>query len=176
MIEKIYDLAEIKKLASQNIEKGALTKDYALDLEQAHRLLNEALATEVVCVLRYRHHAITVQGIDYHSVKQEFIEHAEQEEQHMLMIAERITQLDGNPEFDLKDVLKNSATEFTYDNTLEEMIKTDLIAERVAIMVYHKLINWFGDKDPTTRIMLEKILKQEEDHANDLADFLHANK
>ncbi|MFZ2315729.1 MAG: ferritin-like domain-containing protein [Gammaproteobacteria bacterium] len=176
MIEKIYDLAEIKKLASQSIEKGALTKDYALDLKQAHRLLNEALATEVVCVLRYRHHAITVKGIDYHPVQQEFIEHAQQEEQHMLMIAERINQLDGNPEFDLKDVLKNSATEFTYDDTLEDMIKTDLIAERVAIMVYHKLITWFGDKDPTTRIMLEHILKQEEDHANDLADFLHSNK
>ena len=169
-----YDIEKIKRQAKESIGQGALTTDYALDVKEACALLNEALATEIMCVLRYQHHAISAKGIDSKEVKEEFSEHAEEEAEHMLMIAERINQLGGEPNFDPKFVVENSTTEYGQATTLIDMIKDDLVAERIAIMVYRKLIAWFGDKDSTTRIMLEKILKQEEDHANDLADFLES--
>jgi bacterioferritin len=171
----IYNIDAIKKIAGHDITKGALTDDYPLDLEQTYQLLNEALATEIICVLRYTHHAMTVKGIDYHPVRDEFLEHAQQEQIHMQTIAERIDQLGGNPDFNPASVINNAAIEYTNDRSLMDMLKSDLIAERVAIILYKKLITWFGDKDPTTRVMLESILKQEEDHANNLADFMHAN-
>lgn len=175
MPNDIYDLSAIKSQAKKNIVKGAVTEDYPLDLKQAHSLLNEALATEIMCVLRYRAHAIAAHGEDYSQVKAEFIEHAKEEEEHMLMIAERINQLNGEPDFSPANVIKNAATEYGNAKSLEEMIEANLVAERIVIPIYRKLIAWFGDKDPTTRIMLEHILEQEEDHANDLADFLHSN-
>ena len=170
-----YNIEKIKLAAQESIRGGALTADYPLDPNDACSLLNEALATEIMCVLRYRHHAISVKGIDNKAVKAEFIEHAEQEEQHMLMLAERINQLGGEANFNPQFVIEHSTTEYGHANTLIDMLKEDLVAERIAVMVYHKLIEWFGDKDPTTRRMLERILEQEEEHANDLADMLYSD-
>lgn len=169
---QVYNLNEMKRLAKESIDDGAVTKDYHLNLKEAHKLLNEALATEIMCVLRYRHHQIIAKGIDYPQIADEFKEHAEQEEQHMLMLAERINQLGGNPDFNPNSVMQRTATEYGSATTLKDMIKEDLIAERIVIMIYHKLIHWFGTEDPTTRRMLEDILKDEEDHANELADLL----
>lgn len=166
------NLDEIKKQAEQSLEAGAVTQDYPLNIEQACKLLNEALATEIMCVLRYRHHQIIAKGIDRPQVADEFEEHAESEEKHMLMIANRINQLGGNPDFNPSTVSQRTATDYGKGTTLAEMIKEDLIAERIVIIVYRKMIEWFGAGDPTTRRMLEEILEDEEDHANDLADLL----
>jgi bacterioferritin len=167
-----YNVNKIRDEAKQSIESGAVTKDYRLDVEMACQLLNEALATEILCVLRYRHHEIIAKSIDFPQVAAEFKEHAEQEEQHMMMVAERINQLGGNPDFNPDTITKRSATEYGKGTTLDEMIKEDLIAERIAISIYRKLISWFGDSDPTTRRMLEAILEDEEDHADELAALL----
>jgi bacterioferritin len=171
-----YNLAEIKKQARQSIDNGAVTKDYPLDLNQAYKLLNSALATEIMCVLRYRHHQIIAKGIDRPQVAAEFKEHAEDEERHMMMIAERINQLGGNPDLNPGTVLARTATEYGSGTDLLKLVEEDLIAERIAIMVYRELIAWFGKGDPTTRRMLEKILKDEEDHADDLSDLLTTRK
>jgi bacterioferritin len=167
-----YNINDIRKAANLSLQDGAVTKDYPLDLNQACKLLNEALATEILCVLRYRHHQIIAKGINSIQVAAEFEEHALQEEQHMLMIAERINLLGGNPDFNPATIMQRSATEFGTGTNLQAMIKEDLVAERIAIMVYRKLIDWFGQADPTTRRMLEIILEQEEEHANDLSDLL----
>jgi bacterioferritin len=166
------DLNLVKKQAKQSIDEGPVTKDYSLDLEEAYKLLNDALATEILCVLRYRHHQIIAKSIDRIQVSQEFEEHAKAEEKHMLMIGERIDQLGGNPDFNPATIMSRTATEYGSGTTLKEMIQEDLVAERVVIMIYRKMIEWFGEKDPTTRRMLEDILEDEEDHANDLADLL----
>lgn len=171
-----YNIAEIRKEANKSITDGAVTADYPLDIEEACKLLNDALATEILCVLRYRHHQIIAKGIDCIQVAAEFEEHALEEEQHMIMIAERIDQLGGNPDFNPATVMQRTATEFGTGSDLETLIKEDLVAERIAIMVYRKLIEWFGEKDPTTRRMLEFILEQEEEHATDLADLLPLKK
>lgn len=167
-----YDIAKIRNEANQSLEKGAVTKDYPLDIKQACRLLNEALATEILCVLRYRHHEIIAKGIDFPQVAAEFKEHAEEEHRHMLMIAERINQLGGNPDFNPETIKERSATEYGKGNDLQTMIKEDLIAERIAISVYRSMIAWFGESDPTTRRMLETILEDEENHADELAALL----
>lgn len=169
-----YTLAEIRKKARESLEQGAVTQDYPLDIEEACKHLNDALATEIMCVLRYRHHQIIAKGIDYPQVAAEFAEHAGDEERHMMMIAERIDQLGGNPDFNPGTVMQRTATEYGTGDGLLELVKEDLIAERIAIMTYRELINWFGSHDPTTRRMLEDILKDEEDHANDLSDLLIA--
>ena len=166
-------LEEIQKEAKKSINEGAVTQDYPLDLNQAYKLLNDALATEIMCVMRYRHHQIIAKGIDKPQVAAEFEEHAEDEFRHMMMIAERINQLGGNPDFNPGTILDRTATEYgKAEKDLPKLIEEDLVAERIAIMVYRELITWFGTDDPTTRRMLEDILKDEEDHANDLADLL----
>ncbi len=170
----VYNLDDIKKQAKQSIYNGSVTEDYPLDIEEACQLLNEALATEIMCVLRYRHHQIIAKGIDKPQVAAEFAEHAVDEERHMMMLAERIDQLGGNPDLNPATVSQRTATEYGTGRDLLKLIEDDLIAERIAIMVYRKLIDWFGTKDPTTRRMLEDILKDEEDHANDLSDLLSA--
>jgi bacterioferritin len=163
---------EIRKSAAQSIECGAVTDDYPLDLNVAYKILNEALASEILCVLRYRHHQITAKGIDFPQVAAEFKEHAESESEHMLMIAERIDQLGGDPDFNPDTLTKRAASQYGSATDLYTMIKDDLIAERIVIEVYRKMINWFGEADPTTRRMLEHILQDEEEHANDLSDLL----
>ncbi|MGL6029587.1 MAG: ferritin-like domain-containing protein [Legionella sp.] len=167
-----FNLAEIKKLARQSLDEGAVTQDYPLDLKQAHKILNDALATEIMCVLRYRHHQIIAKGIDRPQVAAEFEEHALDEERHMLMIAERINQLGGDPDFNPATVMQRTATDFGGGGDLLKLVEEDLIAERIAIMVYREMIEWFGRGDPTTRRMLEEILQDEEEHADDLSDLL----
>lgn len=169
------DIKKIQDEAKQSIRQGAVTKDYPLDLNQVHHYLNVALATEIMCVMRYRHHQIISKGIDKKEVAEEFEEHAKEEEQHMLMIAERINQLGGNPNFDPSTYVEHAITQYGSATSLIDMIKDDLIAERIVISAYREMIEWFGVHDSTTRIMLEKILKDEEEHANDLADLLHSN-
>lgn len=171
-----YNLDEIRRLAKQSLDDGSVTQDYSLDINEACRLLNAALATEIMCVLRYRHHQIIARGIDRPQVAAEFLEHAQDEERHMMMIAERINQLGGNPDFNPGTVPQRTATEYGTGTDLFKLIEEDLIAERIAIMVYRQLIDWFGTADPTTRRMLEEILKDEEDHADDLSDLLGAKK
>ena len=167
-----YNLEEIKKLAEESLDQGAVTQDYPLDINEACKFLNAALATEIMCVLRYRHHQIIAKGIDRPQVVAEFEEHALDEERHMMMIAERINQLGGNPDFNPITIAQRTATEYGTGTNLLTLVKEDLVAERIAIMVYRELIEWFGTGDPTTRRMLEEILKDEEDHADDLSDLL----
>ncbi len=170
--EMPINLAEIKKMAKQSLDQGALTQDYPLNLEQVYKLLNDALATEIMCVLRYRHHQVIAKGIDKPQVAAEFLEHADDEQRHMMMIAERINQLGGNPDFNPATIAQRTATEYGTGQDLLKLVEEDLVAERIAIMVYREMIEWFGSSDPTTRRMLEEILKDEEDHADDLSDLL----
>lgn len=167
-----FNLTEIRNQARKSLDRGAVTADYPLDIKQACELLNSALATEIMCVLRYRHHQIIARGIDRPQVAAEFAEHAVDEERHMMMIAERINQLGGNPDFNPGTVLQRTATEYGTGSDLMKLVEEDLVAERIAIMTYRELIEWFGNADPTTRRMLEEILKDEEDHANDLSDLM----
>lgn len=167
-----HDIVEIRKHATQSMGSGAVTLGYSLDIPEACRILNQALASELLCVLRYRHHQIAAKGIDFPQVAAEFKEHADSEESHALMIAARISQLGGKADFDPAKITERSTTEFGNATDLQAMIKEDLIAERIAIEVYRKDIQWFGADDPTTRRMLEGILADEEDHADDMADLL----
>jgi bacterioferritin len=171
----LYNVDELRKTARQSVEEGPITKDYSLDRQEACQLLNEALASEILCVLRYRHHQIIAKGIDYPQVAEEFAEHAANEHEHMMMIAERIDQLGGDPDFNPTTIANRSATEYGSSGSevqLTELIKEDLVAERIVIEIYRKLISYFGNADPTSRRMFEEILEDEEEHANDLADLL----
>ncbi|MBV9385347.1 MAG: bacterioferritin [Chroococcidiopsidaceae cyanobacterium CP_BM_ER_R8_30] len=174
---KLYDLNQVRQEARQSIEQGAVTKDYPLDREQVFQLMNEALASEILCVLRYRHHQIIAKGINFPQVAAEFAEHAADEQEHMMAIAERIDQLGGDPDFNPATIANRSATEYGSSGAqieLVELIKEDLVAERIVIEVYRKLIHYFGNADPTSRRLFEEILKDEEDHASDLSDLIAA--
>lgn len=170
--EAIFNISKIREEAIRSMDQGAVTADYPLDVEQACSYLNRALASEILCVLRYRHHQIVAKGINKPQVANEFREHAESEEKHMLQIAERIDQLGGNPDLNPATIYERSATEYGKNTDLISMIRDDLVAERIAIEVYRQMISWFGSGDPTTRRMLEEILADEEEHATDLADLL----
>ena len=164
----------IRERARQEIMKGPVTKEYPLDRRRAVALLNEALATELVCVLRYQFHYFMATGIHSQSVKAEFKEHASEEQEHAERIAERIKQLGGKPEMN-PDVLSGlSHSEYREGTSLADMIREDLIAERIAIDSYREMIAFFGDRDPTSRILMEEILAKEEEHADDLTDLLFA--
>ena len=154
------------------------TAGYAADRENVIETLNEALATELVCVLRYMRHYFMAQGIASKSVANEFLEHATEEQEHANRIAERITQLNGEPDFDPKNLATRSHSEYIAGQDLPDMLREDLIAERIAIESYSEVIRYIGDKDPTTRRMLEEILAVEEEHAMDMADLLdlHSTK
>jgi len=169
---ELFNLEEVKRQAKQSLESGAVTTDYSLDINEAIKHLNDALATEIMCVLRYRHHQVIAKGINRPQVAAEFLEHALDEERHMMMLAERINQLGGDPDFNPQTIAARTATEYGSGTDLLKLIEEDLIAERIAIMVYRQLIQWFGLHDSTTRRLLEEILKDEEDHANDLSDLL----
>ena len=172
----LTDVTELRRRARQHIEKGALTDNYQGDVQQTIDLLQTALATEIVCVLRYTMHAVAATGIDSESVKDEFTQHAKEEQGHMLEIAERINQLGGTPNFNPEGLHTRSASEYGRAGNLIEMIKENLVAERIAIEHYRELVRFFGEKDPTTRIMMEGILAQEEEHANDMHDLLVAHE
>lgn len=168
----ISDIKELRKRAREHIEKGAVTEGYKVDRKTAIKLLNEALATEIVCVLRYKYHYYAATGIHSEGVKAEFLEHAGEEQQHADQLAERITQLGGEPNMNPEGMLTRSHSEYVEGKNIVEMIKEDLVAERIAIESYSEMIRFFGDGDPTSRRMLEEILAKEEEHANDLADLL----
>ena len=170
----IKNISEIRARARQKIEDGAMTDNYGLDKDQAVAVLNEALATELVCVLRYRFHYFAASGINSAGIAQEFLEHANEEQVHADQIAERIKQLGGKPEMSPEFIAKNSHSEYVEGTSLADMMREDLIAERIAIETYREMIRYFGKKDPTTRRMLEEILAKEEEHADELADLLFA--
>lgn len=164
----LSDIQELRRRARQHIEKGVVTTSYEGDLETVWRILNQALATELVCVLRYKRHQFMARGLSAQSVADEFAEHAAEEQQHADRIAERITQLNGAPDFNPEGLASRSHSEYQEGSTLTEMIKEDLIAERVAIESYREIIRFFGEKDPTSRRMMEEILAKEEEHADDM--------
>jgi bacterioferritin len=168
----ISDIKELRKRARQHIEKGAVTEGYKVDRDTAIKLLNEALATEIVCVLRYKRHYYAAVGINAEGVRAEFLQHAAEEQQHADLISERITQLGGDPDLNPEGMLTRSHSEYVEGSTLQEMIKEDLVAERIAIESYSEMIRFFGDGDPTSRRLMEEILAKEEEHANDLSDLL----
>jgi bacterioferritin len=170
--EFLTDIKTLRQRARQHIERGAVTEGYQADIPTAVRILNEALATEIVCVLRYKRHYFMASGIHAQSVRQEFLQHATEEQAHADQIAERITQLRGEPNFSPEGLASRSHSEYQEGNSLTDMIKEDLVAERVAIESYSEMIKYFGDKDPTTRRMLEEILAKEEEHADDLVTLL----
>jgi len=164
----LSDIQEIRRRARKHIEKGAVTEDYKADLETSLRVLNEALATEIVCVLRYRRHHFMASGIHAQSVAAEFLEHANEEQSHADQIAARIIQLNGAPNFNPEGLLTRSHSEYVEGQTLHDMIQEDLVAERIAIESYSEIIRYFGDKDPTSRRLMEEILAKEEEHAEDM--------
>lgn len=168
----ITDVEEIRQRAAEKIEEGAVTDTYGGDVEQTVSILNEALATEIVCVLRYMHHYFMATGVHAMAVRDEFKEHADAEREHADKIAERIQQLGGKPDFNPASLVERSASQYAEGKSLSDMIKEDLIAERIVIEVYQQMIRHFGNNDPTTRVMIEAILKDEEEHASDLSDLL----
>jgi bacterioferritin len=173
MPQFVKDVEEIRQRALNKIEEGAVTQAYKGDVEHTIQILNEALATEIVCVLRYMHHYFMATGVHGKSVANEFKEHADAEREHADGIAERIQQLGGKPDFNPKSLLQRSVSQYIEGETLAEMIREDLVAERIVIEVYQGMIRHFGDNDPTTRVLIEGILKDEEEHASDLADLLY---
>lgn len=170
----LTDIQTIRERARKEIQEGAVTQDYSLDKDTVIRVLNEALATELVCVLRYRFHYYMATGIHKDGAATEFLEHANEEQQHADMIAARIKQLGGKPEMNPAVIAKTSHSEYVEGTSLEDMLREDLVAERIAIQTYREMIQFFAEKDPTTRRMLETILAVEEEHADDIADLLFA--
>ena len=168
----LTDVQELRRRARQHIEEGAVTDGYRANRDTVVKLLNEALATEIVCVLRYKRHYFMAQGIHAEPIAQEFLQHANEEQGHADQIAGRIVQLGGSPNFSPDGLLARSHSEYVEGQTLVDMIKEDLVAERVAIDSYTEMIHYVGDDDITTRRMLEGILAVEEEHADDLASFL----
>lgn len=166
------DIEAIRQRARNHIEDGAVTDGYRGDRETVLRLLNEALATEIVCVLRYKRHYFMAKGLNAEPAAAEFAEHATEEQQHADRIAERIVQLGGAPNLSPEGLLQRSHSEYVEADTLNEMIRENVIAERIAIDSYRQMIDYIGDNDPTTRRMLEEILAVEEEHADELSDFL----
>ena len=169
---ELSSVTELRERARRNVEDGAVTESYSADIETVIRLLNESLATELVCVLRYKRHYFMAKGVKAHVAAEEFLEHATQEAQHADKLAERIVQLGGEPEFNPDLLSKNSHAQYVAGNTLKEMVTEDLVAERIAIDSYREIIQYIGDQDPTTRRIFEEILAQEEEHADDMADLL----
>jgi bacterioferritin len=168
----LTDVQTLRKRARQHLEEGAITAGYGADRQTVIKLLNDALATELVCVLRYKRHYFMSQGINAQSIAAEFLEHANEEQAHADQIAARIVQLGGEPDFSPDGLSSRSHSEYVEGGTLVDMIKEDLVAERIAIDSYRELITYLGDQDPTTRRLMEQILAVEEEHADDLVDLL----
>jgi bacterioferritin len=173
---RLLDVAALRSQARDNLTNGAVTSNYGGDVEKTIALLNDALATELVCVLRYRFHYVSAQGINSEAIKAEFLQHSGEEQAHADLLATRINQLGGKPNLDPATLVGRSATEYKEGSSLIDMIKENLIAERIAVEVYRNMVRFFGDRDPTTRRMLEGILAQEEEHANDMHDLLVAHQ
>lgn len=168
----LTDVMEIRRRAREHIEQGAVTAGYQADRETVVRLLNEALATEIVCTLRYKRHYFMAQGLVADAVAQEFLEHANEEQAHADQIAQRIVQLGGAPDLDPAGLTSRSHAEYVEGDSLIDMIKEDLVAERIAIDSYREIAHYVGEKDPTTRRLMEEVLAKEEEHAEDLVSLL----
>jgi bacterioferritin len=168
----LTDVKTLREQARKHVDEGAVTESYGANKEKVLQLLNEALATELVCVLRYRHDYYMARGIHSQAVATEFLEHSTQEMEHADRIAERIVQLGGEPDFNPDALTGRSHAEYRIGRTLQDAIKENLVAERIAIDSYREMVQYIGDSDPTTRRMLEDILAVEEEHADDLADLL----
>jgi len=168
----LSDINTLRQRARQHIEEGAVTAGYTADRKTVLKLLNDALATEIVCVLRYRRHYFMARGIHSQAVADEFLEHSNEEQQHADQIAERIVQLGGEPRFDPSELAGRSHSEYRVGRTVQDAIRENLIAERIAIDSYREMIQYIGAADPTTRRLMEEILATEEEHADDLADLL----
>jgi len=168
----LSDVATLRKRAREQIMEGAVTLDYGIDPAQAISVLNAALATELVCVMRYRQHYFVSKGIHAESVANEFLTHSNEELGHADQLAKRIVQLGGTPDMDPANLTGRAHAEYVEAPSLRDMIRENLIAERIAVESYREMIAYFGDKDPTTRTMLEGILAMEEEHADELADLL----
>jgi bacterioferritin len=168
----LTDIKTLRERARQHIEKGAVTEGYKADRETVIKVLNEALATEIVCVLRYRRHYFMASGIHAEGVAAEFLQHSNDEQGHADQIAQRIVQLGGEPNFNPEGLLTRSHAEYVEGDTLTDMIKEDLVAERIAIDSYREIVQYLGNDDPTSRRMMETILAVEEEHADDLVNLL----
>lgn len=168
----LTDVKTLRERARKHIEEGAVTEGYTANRENVINILNEALATEIVCNLRYKSHYFRADGINASAAAQEFLEHADQEQQHADWLAERIVQLGGKPNFSPEGILSRSHAEFVEGESLREMIEEDLVAERIAIDSYREVARYLGDQDPTSRRIMEDILAQEEEHAEDMAGLL----
>jgi bacterioferritin len=168
----LSDIQTLRRRAREHIAQGAVTPGYHADRDVVLRLLNEALATEIICTLRYKRHYFMAKGIHAEGVAAEFLEHAADEQQHADQIAARIVQLGGAPDFSPDGLTTRSHAEYVEGDTLEDMIREDLVAERIAIDSYREIIAYLGDNDPTSRRLMEEILAKEEEHADDLANLL----
>ncbi len=172
----LSDVKTLRERARKHLDTGAVTSTYQGDVAKTIEILQAVLATEIVCVLRYTMHSIAASGISSDSVRAEFAEHAKEEQAHMMAVAERINQLGGSPNFSPEGLATRSASQYAEGENLIDMIKENLIAERIAVDHYRELIRYFGDDDPTTRVMLEGILSVEEEHADDMHDLLVAHE
>ncbi len=168
----LTDIPTLRKRAREHIEQGAVTEGYAAERETVVKMLNEALATELVCVLRYKRHYFMASGIHAGSVAAEFLEHANEEMAHADSLAKRIVELRGEPNFSPEGMTSRSHAEYVEGSTLKDMIKENLVAERIAIESYREMINYLGERDPTTQRMLKEILAMEEEHADDLSSLM----
>lgn len=168
----VSDVKKIRERARKQIEQGAVTQAYQGNAAEVCKVLNEALATELVCVMRYKAHYFMAQGIQSEGVKAEFLQHANDEQMHADQLSERITQLNGEPNLNPEGLSTRSHSQYQTGHDLAEMIREDLIAERIAIETYGEIVRWLGEKDPTSRRLMESILEKEEEHANDMRDLL----
>ncbi|HEY2008856.1 MAG TPA: ferritin-like domain-containing protein [Rhizomicrobium sp.] len=172
----LSDIQTLRARAREHLEQGALGTNYGGDVNKTIEILQSVLATELVCVLRYTQHAIAAHGISSEGVKAEFAEHAKEEWEHAQAVAERINQLGGEPNFNPEGLVTRSASQYSQGGNLVELIRENLIAERIAVDHYRELIRYFGDDDPATRVMIEGILRVEEEHADDMHDLLVAHE
>jgi bacterioferritin len=172
----LTDVKTLRERARRHLESGDVMPSYMGDASKTIEILQAVLATEIVCVLRYTMHSIAATGISSEGVKAEFAQHAKEEREHMEAVAERINQLGGRPNFNPEGLLSRSASQYAEGENLIDMIRENLIAERIAVDHYRELIRYFGDDDPATRVMIEGILVVEEEHANDMHDLLVAHE
>ena len=168
----VADIKAIRERARNHMADGAVTAGYGKDQAQAHAVLNSALATELVCVLRYKRHSFMAAGIYAEPIAQEFAQHAAEEQAHADQIARRIVQIGGAPDFSPDGLTSRAHADYVECESLKDMIQENLVAERIAIDTYREMVRWFGDDDPTTKRILEGILAQEEEHADELSDLL----
>lgn len=168
----LTDIDTLRRRARENMEHGAVTPSYGADRQAVIDVLNTALATELVCVLRYKRHYFMAQGIASESVKAEFLEHANEEQEHADQLCDRIVQLGGEPDLNPEGLASRSHSQYVEGKDLVDMIREDLVAERIAIDSYREIVQWLADRDPTTRRVMEEILAKEEEHAEDLSSML----